>query len=113
MFFAIRQDRLGFLLINQIKSKVGGNVAKREGHHWVMLQAVVDSVRVGVRNVVRQGNLDDPIRFSSFQLSAPKLQAHQGCQMEQIGVRDLGADKWGKGSASAASAMANLISLSH
>ena len=84
------------LLIDQIKGKVGGNVAKREGHHWMMLQAVVDSVRIGVRNVVRQGNLDDPIRLSSFQFFATKLEAHQRRQVKQVGVRDLGADEWAK-----------------
>ena len=96
MAFAISQDGVGFLLIDQIKGKVGGNVTKRERHQGPLLQAVVDAVRVGIRNLVREGNLDDPIRLSSFQLSAPKLQAHQGCQMEQIGVRDLGADQRGK-----------------
>src|ERR1700739_417334 len=96
MVLAISQDRFGLFLIDQIKSKVGGNVTKREGHHWMMLQAVVDSVRIGVRNVVRQGNLDDAIRFSSFQLLAAKLEAHQRSQMEQIGVRDLGADERAK-----------------
>jgi len=61
------------LLIDQIKGKVGGDVAKGECHHWMMLQTVVDSVRVGVCNVVRQCNLYDSIRLSSFQLFATKL----------------------------------------
>src|ERR1022692_3225526 len=110
MVFAIRQDRLGFLLIDQIKSKVGGNIAEREGHQGSLLQAVIHTFGVAIRNVVRQCNLDDPIRLSSLQLFTPKLQADERSQMKQIGVRDEFADGRPNGSASAASAIANLIS---
>ena len=34
---AVGQDRLGLLLIDKIKGKVGGNKAKRESHHGLML----------------------------------------------------------------------------
>ena len=113
MFLAIHQDRFGFFLIDQIKSKVGGNVAERERHQGPLLQAVIHTFRIRVHDVVRQGNLDDPICFSSLQLFAPKLEAHHGGQMEQIVSRDLGADKRANGAAPAASAIASLISLSH
>ena len=113
MVFAIRQDRLGFLLIDQIKSKVGGHIAEREGHQGPLLQAVIHTFGVAIRNVVRQCNLDDPIRLSSLQLFTPKLQADERSQMKQIGVRDEFADGRPNGSASAASAIANLISFSH
>src|ERR1019366_1181861 len=92
MLLAIRQDRLGFLLIDQIKSKVGGNIAEREGHQGPLLQAVIHAFGVGIRNVIRKRNLDDPIRLSSLQLFTPKLQADERSQMKQIGVRDGFAD---------------------
>ncbi len=91
MLLAIRQDGLGMLFVQEVEGKMGGDVAKREGHHWMMLQAVVDSVRIGVCNVVRQCNLDDPIRLSSLRLFTPKLQAHKRSQMKLIGRRDLGS----------------------
>jgi hypothetical protein len=96
MLFAICQYCFCFFLIDQIESKMGGDVAKRERHQGSLLQAVVDAARVGIDNVVGQSNLSDLIRLSSFQLFATKLEAHQGCQMEQIGVRDLGADERAK-----------------
>ena len=92
MLFAMRQDRLGFLLIDQIKSKVGGNVAKRERHQGPPLQAMIHAFGVGIRNVVRQCDLGHPIRFPPLQLFPPELEAHYGGQMEKVGRRDLGAD---------------------
>ena len=92
MLFAMRQDRLGFLLIDQIKSKVGGNVAERERHQGPLLQAMIHAFGVGIRNVVRQCDLGHPIRFPPLQLFPPELEAHYGGQMEKVGRRDLGAD---------------------
>ena len=69
MILAIGQNRFRLFLIDQIKGKVGSNVAKGEGHHWAMFQTVVDAFGVRVRNVIRQGDLDDPIRLSPLQLT--------------------------------------------
>ena len=41
MLLAVRQNRLGFLFIDQIKGKMGGDVAECESHQGPLLQAVI------------------------------------------------------------------------
>ena len=75
-----------------------GNIAKHESHEWSLLEIVVNSLRVGIYNVVGKGRFDYMVCFLSCRFLSSKLEAHMRSQMEQVGKGDWFTDGPAKGS---------------
>jgi hypothetical protein len=65
------EDRLGSLLISQIKGEIGGHVTDSERQQWLCFKTVVHPIGIGVDDVVCQVRFRDPIHLSTNQLPAP------------------------------------------
>ncbi len=82
--------------IHQVEGKMSGDVTKGKDHVGSLRQSVIDSFRVGIDYVIRQCHFRHSFGLTPFDLSSTKLEAHQRSEMEQVFVRDLGADERAK-----------------